>query len=402
MKRLLYGQSGGPSAVINASAYGVIKEALLHTNNIDEVLVMHHGIEGCLEEDFYRLEEYVAQIELLPHTPASAFGSCRYKLKDEDMNRLFDIFKKYEITYFLYNGGNDSMDTCLRISNYAKEIGYELYAIGVPKTVDNDLPFTDHTPGFSSAAKYIINTIMQIKLDSQVYKNGKVSIVEIMGRHAGWLTASASVATKEGMGPDLIYLPEQIFDIEVFLKEVQEVYQKSKNCLIAVSEGIRDKDGNFIGALNAKKDAFGHMQLGGVALTLGSLIEQRLGLKYRAIELSTVQRSASFMRSKTDVLEAIECGREAVRRAVNKESGKMIVMKRISNKPYTIKYEAHDVSVIANQEKTIPKSMIGYDNHIMTDEFFDYIYPLIDGGYKQPYSRGTQDFFIIERNKKTD
>lgn len=397
---LIYGQSGGPSAVINASAYGVIKEAILNTD-VEQVIVMSHGIEGALEEEFHTLEDYVDQLELLPNTPASAFGSCRYKLKDEDLAPLVEIFKKNNIRYFLYNGGNDSMDTCVRVNDYCKEVGYELYAIGIPKTVDNDLPFTDHTPGFSSAAKYIINTIMQIKLDSQVYKKGKVTIVEIMGRHAGWLTASASVATKEGSGPDLIYLPERNIDIDTFIKEVDEVYSRQNNCLIAVSEGVKDMSGNFIGMMNQKKDAFGHTQLGGVAITLGSIIEEKLGLKYRAVELSTVQRSASFMRSKTDVLEAIEVGREAVRRVTSKETGRMVVIKRISNEPYLVEYDTHDVREIANLEQIIPDSMIGEDNVTMTQEFFDYIYPLIDGGYKQHYSRGTQDFFQINKDKKT-
>ncbi len=398
---LLYGQSGGPSAVINASAYGVIKEAILN-EEVDQVLVMNHGIEGALEEDFHYLNDYVDQIELLPNTPASAFGSCRYKINaEQDLPKLVEIFKKYNIRYFLYNGGNDSMDTCVKVNDYCKEVGYELYTIGVPKTVDNDLPFTDHTPGFSSAAKFIINTMMQIKLDSEVYKKGKVTIVEIMGRHAGWLTASSSVATKEGMGPDLIYLPERPMDLDVFLEEVKNIYSKQKNCLIAVSEGVKDKTGNFIGMMNQKKDAFGHTQLGGVALTLGGIIEDKLGLKYRAVELSTVQRSASFMRSKTDVIEAIEVGREAVRRVVSKETGRMVVIKRISNDPYIVEYDTHDVREIANLEQIIPDSMIGNDNFMMTQEFFDYIYPLIDGGYKQSYSRGTQDFFQINKNKKT-
>ncbi len=400
MKRVLYGQSGGPSAVINASAYGVITEVLKHDDL--EVLVMRHGIEGFLEEEFFKVEDYIDNLELLPHTPSSAFGSCRYKLKsykedDTDLKRLVSLFKKYEIRYFLYNGGNDSMDTCVKVQEYCDYIGYEINVIGIPKTVDNDLPHTDHTPGFGSAAKYIINTIMQIKLDSSVYKKGKVTIVEIMGRHAGWLTASSSVAGTEGLGPDLIYLPESVFDTEDFLKEVDRIYSKNQNCLICVSEGIKDKDHNFIGMMDSKEDAFGHKQLGGVCNTLGRMIEEKLGYKYRAIELSTVQRSASFMRSKTDVLEAIEVGRVAVRSLLQNETLKMVTIERISNEPYQVQYKLYDVTKIANYEKVIPPYMIDEENHQMTVEFLNYIFPLIDGGYKQVYSKGTQDFFKAKK-----
>lgn len=399
MERLLYGQSGGPSAVINASAYGVIKECI---EKDVEVLVMHHGIEGFLEEDFFELNDYLKNLELLPHTPSSAFGSCRYKLAshkedEKDLKRLVELFKKYEIKYFLYNGGNDSMDTCVKVEAYCKEVGYDIRVIGIPKTVDNDLPHTDHTPGFGSAAKFIINTVMQIKLDSSVYKKGKVTIVEIMGRHAGWLTASSSVAGTEGLGPDLIYLPESVFDMDDFLNKVNDIYKENQNCMICVSEGIKDKDGNFIGMMDNKVDAFGHNQLGGVASTLGNIIESKLGLKYRAIELSTVQRSASFMRSKTDVVEAIEVGKEAVRSALRGETLKMVTINRVSNTPYEVKYELFDVRKIANYEKTIPASMIDEENHQMTDEFLEYIFPLIDGGYKQVYSKGTQDFFKTKK-----
>ena len=400
MKRLLYGQSGGPSAVINASAYGVIKECLLQEDL--EVLVMHHGIEGFLEEDYYEINDYFDNLELLPHTPSSAFGSCRYKLKsykedETDLQRLVELFTKHNIRYFLYNGGNDSMDTCVKVQEYCDHVGYDINVIGIPKTVDNDLPHTDHTPGFGSAAKFIINTVMQIKLDSSVYKKGKVTIVEIMGRHAGWLTASSAVASTEGLGPDLIYLPETVFDINDFLEQVRTIYNSNQNCLICVSEGIKDKDGKFIGMMDNKVDAFGHNQLGGVANVLGNLIETNLGFKYRAIELSTVQRSASFMRSKTDVLEAIEVGRVAVRSALQGETLKMVTINRVSNKPYQVEYKLFDVSKIANYEQTIPESMIDEERHQMTDEFLEYIFPLIDGGYKQVYSKGTQDFF---RTKK--
>lgn len=394
---LLYGQSGGPSAVINASAYGVIKEALKHTDKITEVLVMRHGIEGTLKEDFIRVNEYMEQLELLPNTPGSAFGSVRHMMKDYNVDeteyrKLLDVFLKYDVKYFLYNGGNDSMDTCLKVSEYVKSKGYEMSVIGIPKTIDNDLPHTDHTPGFGSAAKFIINTVIQTQLDSIVYPKGKVTIIEIMGRHAGWLAASAHYASLTKMGADLVYIPENVFDQEDFFKKVADIYKEKHQCLICVSEGIKDKDGNFIGSLNQVKDAFGHLQLGGVAMYLGDILEHKLGLSYRAIELSTIQRSATYIRSKTDVTEAIKVGKNAVKAAVKGETGQMVVINRIDNDK--MEYSLHDLKEIANKEKVIPASMIK-NNVEMTQEFFDYMKPLIEGEYKQEYENGMQKFFKI-------
>lgn len=396
---LLFGQSGGPSAVINASAYGVIKEALKHQNEIEDVLVMRHGIEGALNEDFIKVSEYIDQLELLPKTPGSAFGSVRHKLSDYNVDdrefvQLLDIFKKYNVRYFLYNGGNDSMDTCLKISEYVSLMGYEMSVLGVPKTIDNDLPHTDHTPGFGSAAKFIINTVMQLQLDSVVYPKGKVTIVEIMGRHAGWLAASSHVASLSGMGPDLVYLPENTFDQEEFFKRVAAIYKEKHQCFICVSEGIKDNEGNFIGSLNQFKDAFGHLQLGGVANYLGDILENKLGLSYRAIELSTIQRSAAYIRSKTDVKEAIKVGKKTVEAALKGETGKMVVMNRANTTEYKIEYSLHDLKDIANMEKVIPDSMIKNDTE-MTQEFFDYMMPLIEGESKQEYRNGMQLFFKL-------
>lgn len=396
--KLIYGQSGGPSSVINASAYGVIKEALNH-EEITEVLVMKNGIEGLLRGEFYQLNEFEDQLELLPMTPASAFGSCRHKMKDyktddREYQTLLEFFIKHDVRYFFYNGGNDSMDTCLKISDYVREKGYQMNVIGVPKTIDNDLPYTDHTPGFPSAAKFIANTVMQIKLDSTVYPNGKVNIVEIMGRHAGWLTASAHLAHLEDLGPDLVYLPENPFDQEKFFKDVAKIYREKKQCLICVSEGIKTVEGEFVGSLNKFKDAFGHTQLGGVAMYLGDILEDKLGLSYRAIELSTIQRSSANIRSLTDVTEAIEVGKTAVVKAIEGETGKMVIINRISNNPYEVEYDVHDVSKIANQEKVIPKSFMKNDNE-MTDEFFKYMKPLIDGEEEKPYVNGLQKFFKL-------
>jgi len=395
---LMYGQSGGPSPVINASAYGVIKEALNNSDTIEHVLLLRHGISGVLEENFIDVKDVKSDIELLKHTPASALGSVRFKLVShtEDIeiyDKMLQVFKKNNVRFFIYNGGNDSMDTCVKLSEYLKTVDYEMYVIGVPKTVDNDLPLTDHTPGFGSAAKFIINTLMQVKLDSNVYPHGKVTIVEIMGRHAGWLTAAAHVATNEGNGPDLVYIPENIFDMKDFLKEVKDIYSKSHNCLIAVSEGIKDKDGEFIGAMSATIDAFGHKQLGGVAAYLGDLIESELGISTRSIELSTVQRSGSMCRSESDVNEAIEVGRHAVKFALNKEHAKMVGIQRLDTKEYQVEYLPVDVYKVANKEQVIPPHMI--DGNNVTKAFYDYIYPLIEGEFKQIYKNGVQQFFKL-------
>ena len=396
---LLFGQSGGPSAVINASAYGVIKEALQHQDVITDVFVMRHGIEGALKEDFIKINEYIDQLELLKETPGSAFGSVRHKMADynedeTEYSELLRIFKKHNIRYFLYNGGNDSMDTCLKISKYVLEKGYEMSVLGVPKTIDNDLPFTDHTPGFGSAAKFIINTVMQLQLDSVVYPKGKVTIVEIMGRHAGWLAASSHYASTTGMGPDLVYLPENVFDQEEFLKRVDSIYKEKQNCLICVSEGIKNANGDFVGSLNQFKDAFGHMQLGGVAMYLGDILEDKLGLSYRAIEFSTIQRSASYIRSETDVTEAIMVGRKTVEAALQGETGKMVVMNRMEKSDYEIEYSLHRLEDIANKEKVIPASMIKNTTE-MTEEFFEYMKPLIEGEHKQVFIGGVQKFFKL-------
>lgn len=396
---LLYGQSGGPSGVINASAYGVLSEALKHSDVIKKVYGLRHGIQGVLKEDFIDVSK-IEQLELLKNTPASAFGSVRFKLLSykedpETFKRIHEVFKNNNVRYFMYNGGNDSMDTCVKLTEYFDQTDYEVRIIGVPKTVDNDLPLTDHTPGFGSAAKFIINTLMQLKCDSTVYPRGKVTIVEIMGRHAGWLTASAYVATNEGFGPDFVYIPEVAFDLDEFVEEVNKAFLENENCLIAVSEGIRDKDGNFIGAMSSTIDAFGHKQLGGVAVFLGDYLEEKLNLGYRAIELSSPQRAASYIRSESDVLEAIEVGRHAVLFALQGETNKMVGIKRIQNNPYKIEYIPVDVRKVANQEQTIPENWLTENKKGVTQDFFDYIYPLIEGEYKQKYKNGVQEFIKL-------
>ena len=392
--KLVYGQSGGPSAVINASAYGVITEALKH-DEITEVLVMKNGIGGILNEEFYKLEDYVDQLELLKYTPGSGFGSIRHKINQDDLKRIVEVCKKNNIRYFAYNGGNDSMDTCMQLSEYIKDSGYEMKVIGVPKTVDNDLPLTDHTPGFSSAAKFVANTVMQVKLDSSSYSPGKVTLIEVMGRNTGWLTASSIAGNISDLGPDMIILPEMVFDEEKFLDRVNEIYNEKKNCLIVLSEGIKDSDNNIVGQFNRMTDAFGHSQLGGVGIYLGDIIEEKLGIKYRAIELSTPQRSASFIRSESDVNEAINVGNIAVKKMIDGETGKMVVIKR--DKMNVISYDTENLELVANKEKIIPEYMIDSEGFTVTNEFIDYVLPLIKGEYPQLYENGIQRFFNISK-----
>ena len=321
----MFGQSGGPTSVINSSAAGVFIEALAQ-KNITKVYGAANGIQGILTENFYDIgQEDEKELYLMKNTPSSALGSVRYKLKsadvdDTDYKRILEVFKKYNIRYFFYNGGNDSMDTCNKISKYLLNSGYECNIIGVPKTIDNDLYGTDHCPGYGSAAKYVATTMMELYLDATVYDKGQITVVEIMGRNAGWLTAASALASYKGLGPDLIYLPEQAFDVEKFLKQVKEVADKNHGkCIVALSEGIKTADGQYvveaIAASNAAKDSFGHTQLGGVAATLANLIKERIGGKVRAIEFSLMQRCGAHLASKVDVEEAFEAGRTAVRSA---------------------------------------------------------------------------------------
>lgn len=407
MKKLkgnvLYGQSGGPTSVINSSAYGIITEALKHQDVIDDVLIMRHGIQGALNEDFYySSKQDPEQIELLKHTPGSAFGSVRYKMpelnEDEtDYIRLLYIFQKYNIRYFLYNGGNDSMDTAHKIAEYMRRVDYDVRVIGVPKTIDNDLPHIDHTPGFGSAAKYIANTIMEINADMYAYPKGKVTIVEIMGRHAGWLTAASHIASQEGYGPDLIYLPEVPFNVEKFKQDVRRIYGEKQQCLIAVSEGLLNEEGVLVSSASALKDAFGHVQLGGVSSKLAAIVNNEMRISSRRIELGSIQRAASHIQSKTDVEEAIEVGREAVRLAVKGKTDLMVTMTREAGEEYKIKYGSHPLNEIANIEKTIPESMINETGNGLNDEFLSYVLPLIQGINTPIYKNGTQTFAKLKR-----
>ena len=387
----IFGQSGGPTAVINASAYGVIRAAL-DAEEITTVYGAAHGIKGVLEDKLYVMdEEDPAELELLLHTPSSELGSCRYKIADPevddtDYKRILEIFKKYNVRYFFYNGGNDSMDTCNKVSRYMESVGYECRVMGVPKTIDNDLYGTDHCPGFASAAKYIATSCMEINKDARVYDNGMITIVEIMGRHAGWLAASAALATEFGSGPDLIYLPECDFDLDKFYADVEKVYAENGKVLVAVSEGIHYADGRFVSeAKTSATDGFGHAQLGGLASTLAELVKERTGAKVRGIELSLLQRCGAHLASATDVNEAFTAGKTAVEAAVQGVTGKMVAFKReYVDGQYTCEMELLPLSSVANYEKKVPLEWINEEQNGLKHEFIDYVLPLIQGEPKLP------------------
>ena len=401
MKTLIVGQSGGPTAVINGSLAGVYYEA--KKKGFDKVYGMLNGIEGLLQERFIDLDEYFEDennLELLKRTPSSFLGTCRFKLgKIEDhedtYEKIFKILDKHSINSFIYIGGNDSMDTVENLSDYALSHNKKQNFIGVPKTIDNDLPITDHCPGFGSACKYIATTMREIVQDNRCYGNTKptVAVVEIMGRHAGWLTAAAALAKDETCpGVDAIYLPEVAFDIDNFVKETEELLKKKSNIVIAVSEGIRTEDRKFVCELldtNLQTDAFGHKELVGCADALGRILRDRLGIKARPITLSTLQRAAAHLASKTDLDEAFNCGKKGAELAFEGESGKMVYMDRVSNDPYKIEYKVFDdIHKIANLEKKLPLEWIDVENNYVKQELIDYIRPLIQGEVNQIYKDG--------------
>lgn len=385
---VIVGQSGGPTCVINSSLAGVYKTA--KDLGIEKVYGMLHGIKGFMENEYIDLDEKLPHnidIDLLKRTPASYLGSCRYKLPEICADRsvyekIFAKLKELEIEYFFYIGGNDSMDTIKKLSDYAKEINSEIRFVGVPKTIDNDLAITDHTPGFGSAAKYIATTLKELVCDCRIYDCPAVTIVEIMGRNAGWLTAAAGLVRGEDCeGVDLIFLPEKVFDVNFFMKRVKEVVAAKKYCVVALSEGVRIADGRFVCELSADDaavDAFGHKMMSGSAKYLETLVKNEMGIKARAIEISTLQRCASHFASLTDIEEAFDCGAAAVRAAViDNETGRVVCMNRISEVPYKITYDLADVHNIANVEKTVPLEWITFD--YVTEEAVSYIRPLIQG-----------------------
>ena len=401
-KNAVVGQSGGPTAVINARLYGTVYEALNREDEIGTVYGMINGIEGFLNDqvmDMAPLEES-KELELIRTTPGSYLGSCRYKLP-EDLNdpvypQLFARFEAYNIGYFFYIGGNDSMDTVSKLSRYAEKISSNIRVIGIPKTIDNDLVETDHTPGFGSAAKYVASTVREIAIDASVYDNKKsVTIVEIMGRHAGWLTAASALARKfEHDNPVLIYLPETDFDQDAFIEKVRTSLETTPNLVVCISEGIHDNTGTFICEYSndVGTDTFGHKMLTGSGKYLENLVKERLGVKVRSVELNVCQRCSSSMLSKTDQKEAIASGAYGVKAALNGASGKMVAFERLDGDDYQIDYVLKDVNVICNQEKCVPVTWITADGSDVTEDFIRYARPLIQGEVTVPTEDGVPKF----------
>ncbi len=403
----IFGQSGGPTSVINSSASGVIQEALKQ-NAIDKVYGAAHGIKGILEEEFYDMSfEDLEELNLLKTTPSSALGSVRYKLADPDKDdtdfkRILEVFKKYNIRYFFYNGGNDSMDTCNKISKFMQKSGYECRVMGVPKTIDNDLFGTDHCPGYGSAAKYIATSTMEIYHDAVVYDKGQITILEVMGRNAGWLTAATALATYGGFGPDLIYLPELPFCLDKFFSDVERVYKQNGKVIVAVSEGIKDSAGKYISEYGSNladsKDSFGHSQLGGLAYTLADLVKQKMsGVKVRGIEFSLLQRCAAHLASKTDVEEAFMAGQAAVINAVNGITDKMVAFERAEGAEYKCNIKLIDLTDVANTEKRVPKEWINDEGNGLNEQFIKYALPLIQGESCPPIVNGLPRFANLKK-----
>ena len=401
-KNVIVGQSGGPTAVINASLYGVVYEALMQKEQIGTVYGMINGIEGFLADTIMNMNsvEQSGELELIKTTPGSFLGSCRYKLpedlKDDVYPLLFKKFEEYSIGYFFYIGGNDSMDTVSKLSRYAAISGSEICFIGIPKTIDNDLVLTDHTPGFGSAAKYVASTVREIAIDASVYDNKKsVTIVEIMGRHAGWLTAASVLARKfENDNPVLIYLPESAFNTDTFIEDVKKALEHTSNLVVCVSEGINDGNGTFICELasDVGVDTFGHKMLTGSGKYLENLVKEKLGVKVRSIELNVNQRCSSSMISATDQEEAIQAGISGVHFALDGITGKMIAFHRTEGAEYSINYVPEDVNLICNQEKTVPPEWITGNGSDIGQAFIDYALPLIQGIVNVPEENGLPKF----------
>ena len=408
-RNIVVGQSGGPTAVINSSLAGVYKTA--KERGFHKVYGMLHGVQGFLDEQYVDLSTQIhsdIDIELLKRTPSAFLGSCRYKLPDihenpEIYEKLFQIMDKLDIEAFIYIGGNDSMDTIKKLSDYAIIKGHSQKFLGVPKTIDNDLALTDHTPGFGSAAKYIAASTKEVIRDALglTYNKESITVIEVMGRNAGWLTGATALAkTEECDGPDAIYLPEAVFDIDKFLKHTKEILKKKKSVVIAVSEGIKLADGRYVCELSGGADyvdAFGHKQLQGTAAYLAGFLGAEIGCKTRSIEFSTLQRSASHMASRVDVDEAFMVGGAAVKAADEGDTGKMIVIDRVSDDPYQSTAGIYDVHRIANHEKLVPRSWMNKDGNYVTNEFVNYIEPLIHGDYQPFMVNGLPQHLVLKK-----
>lgn len=403
-KNILIGQSGGPTVAINASLVGAVMEAL-GNKQINKIYGAHNGIQGVLNRDFIDLKLNIKSkedVHILKGTPAMALGSCRFKLPDwtsEIYQEILNIFCEYDIGYFLYIGGNDSMDTVKKLSRYFLSVGQDIKVVGIPKTIDNDLCCTDHTPGFGSAAKYIATSVAEIALDSTVYDSSSVTIVEIMGRNAGWLTASSALARLTGCNaPNMIYLPEVIFDIDKFLQELKKVLENTRHVVIAVSEGLKQENGNYVADFehNGLKDAFGHKYLSGIGKYMENIVRERIGCKVRSINLNILQRCASHISSATDITEASEVGAAALKYAVSGKTGIVAIIKRLSNHPYKVEYDFCEVDKIANFVKYVPQNWIDPNGYDVMPEMMEYLKPLILGEQSPHLRYGLPEFFSFD------
>ena len=406
-KNLLVAQSGGPTAAINATLAGVIGQAMKE-EQIDQVYGACYGIQGVLEQKFVNLTEKVdteEKLEKLKRTPAAALGSCRFKLNDikEDDSQyqeIVDILHKMNIGYFVYIGGNDSMDTVAKLSAYCKEKGVEdIKVIGRPKTIDNDLCGIDHCPGFGSAAKYISTVFCELEQEITVYEPKNVIIVEMMGRHAGWLTAAAALAEgKNGNVPYLVYLEEKPFSLDRFIDDVKEKLASTNAVLVAVSEGVHDTEGRFLCEQEGSRelDVFGHTKLSGTGKILEEAVRAKIGCKVRSIELNLLQRCAGHILSKTDIEESGNLGANAVKLAVAGESGLMSSLTRVSDAPYTVEYSGVDIREVANKEKKIPVEWINEAGNGVKEELITYLTPLVQGEVSSIYEDGMPSYIVLK------
>ncbi len=423
LRNCMIGQSGGPTAAINASLAGVISKAL-ESNAFEHVYGAINGIEGLLENRYLDLTTPFKDpilLSKLAKTPAMYLGSCRYKLPQipenatnltviKEYELIFSIFKELNITDFFYIGGNDSMDTVMKLSKYAKLHGSQIHFIGVPKTIDNDLDGTDHTPGFGSAAKFVATSMLEIIHDSMIYNTKSVTIVEVMGRNAGWLTAATALSrSNHQTSPDLIYLPEVVFDIHQFLQSIETLFKTRRNIIIAVSEGVRDKNGNFLEEeafcqdenttlSSSKTDVFGHVIHDGTGKVLENIVRNNFGCKTRSIELNVLQRCAMHIASKTDLEESFEVGEAAVCASLSSKSGVMITMQRTQTQEGTYKMltSLKDINLVANVEKKVPIEWISPQRNDITKELYDYLYPLVQGEVQLEYKNGVPDYMDIQ------
>jgi len=398
-KALVYFQSGGPTAIINTSFYGVIKEAKRQTEHISGIYGSLNGIEGLLNDNLIDLrQEDEAQIELLKQTPAAALGTTRYKLSGdinhEDYQRILKTVQKHNIGYMLVNGGNDSMDTSYKLATFFRKANVDVKVMGIPKTVDNDLAYTDHCLGYPSAARFVVQSIQDIALDNNVYTKSKFVIVEVMGRHAGWLTAAASVIQDPALKPDYIYLPEEKFDLEQFLAKAKAVYEKKNRALFVVSEGIETQ----MPAKDKAVDSFGHMQLGGFAAQLASIVEERLGYATRPIEFSLLQRAGTFAISETDQKEAIKVSSVAVKKVVSGKSGFMVIIERKPGEKYRVSYKLKNLRGIANVEHKMSPELI-HDVNSGGKLFREYLIPLIEKPIKLELDGGIARYTKLKKVK---